>query len=335
MKIDDRTLNQLIVESEDLQADALRDMKASIDDLTEIRHEREGRVDVDEVQRYNAVQRDVVRDTFTSAGPAAKGLLAGAFGAALLGIVAAPAFADTAVDIQILNTASSLENLAVATCGAALGLGFIKDGNAVVKKFAETTMSQHAEHGKAFNAQAAALGGKEQTATNAKYTPVVEQAKPTLQSPADVVKLAATLEEVATDTYLKNLTLLSDNTTKKVMASVMGVESQHLATLLAVQALLAGGAAEVTQPDAKLKPLVDQQFAQVKDVTGAAKLALMLEDIASATYLKALPGLQSKDAILLAGQGFVINMQHAAILHYALGEYPVPETFAKTDKAAF
>ena len=27
-------------------------------------------------------------------------------------------------------------------------------------------------------------------------------------------------------------------------------------------------------------------------------------------------------------------MQHAAILNFVLGEYPVPDTFAKTDKAA-
>jgi len=48
---------------------------------------------------------------------------------------------------------------------------------------------------------------------------------------------------VATQTYNANMVLLDDTDTKALMASVMGVESQHLATLRAVGALLGGGAA--------------------------------------------------------------------------------------------
>ena len=54
--------------------------------------------------------------------------------------------------------------------------------------------------------------------------------------------LAASLEQVATETYLSDLAQLSDTKTKEIMASVMGVECQHLAVLRAVDALLAGGA---------------------------------------------------------------------------------------------
>ncbi|MEA2932091.1 MAG: hypothetical protein QOI56_876, partial [Actinomycetota bacterium] len=138
---------------------------------------------------------------------------------------------DPALDIQILQTASSLENLAVATYGVALTLPFIANGNPVVKKFAETTMMQHGEHNKAFQAQAKALGGKEQTQPNAKYLQVVNDAKPNLKGPGDVVKLAMALEQVATQTYVNNMTLFTDTQSKSVMASVMGVEAQHLATL--------------------------------------------------------------------------------------------------------
>lgn len=60
-----------------------------------------------------------------------------------------------------------------------------------------------------------------------------------------MVKLASSLEKVATDTYLVNLTLLTDMTSKEIMGSVMGVECQHLATLRAVGALLAGGAPQL------------------------------------------------------------------------------------------
>ena len=69
-------------------------------------------------------------------------------------------------------------------------------------------------------------------------------------------------------------------------------------------------------------------------MAGAATLALMLEEIAAATYLSAQSVLTNKDAIMLAGSIQIIDAQHAAILHYVLGEYPVPDVFAKVDKAA-
>ena len=61
------------------------------------------------------------------------------------------------------------------------------------------------------------------------------------------------------------------------------------------------------------------------DVTGIAKLALLLEETAAATC--ALPKIADKDAVQLAGSMQIIDRQHAAILHFVLGEYPVPDTF--------
>ena len=64
------------------------------------------------------------------------------------------------------------------------------------------------------------------------------------------MKLAATLEQVATETYLSDLAQFRSKKAKAVMASVMGVESQHLAVLRAVGALLeGGGAAPHRDPD--------------------------------------------------------------------------------------
>ncbi len=240
MPVDDRDLRALVERSEDLQSDALREARAGLPALREIGQERHGRpVDLDEVRAYNWNRRTFLRNGGLGA-LAVKGLLGTSFGAALVSIVTRPASAQANVDVQILQTAASLENLAVATYGAALGLPFIQE-NAAVTAFAETTMSQHAEHGAAFNAQAVMLGGQPQDQPNPRYAPVVEQAKPTLTDAAKVVELAATLEEVATDTYLANLSLLGDDNTRLLMGSVMGVEAQHLATLRAVGALLAGG----------------------------------------------------------------------------------------------
>lgn len=244
MSIDDRRLGELLVESQDLQSDAVRTAKARIPDLREIGAARRAATpDPAIVARYNDSRRGVLQKLGLGGGAfAARGLFVGGFGAALATIVAKPAAADEALDIQMLQTASSLEILAVATYGAALTLPFIKDGNKVVVAFAETTMKQHDEHNKAFQAQAEALGGKAQTMPNPTYKAVVDEAVPTLKTPLDVVKLAATLEEVASDTYLSDLTQFQDVTSKEIMASVMGVEVQHLATLRAVGALLEANA---------------------------------------------------------------------------------------------
>ena len=60
-----------------------------------------------------------------------------------------------------------------------------------------------------------------------------------------MTKLAATLEQVATDTYLAALPLLTDTRTKALMASVMGVEAQHLAILRTITALFDAGASDL------------------------------------------------------------------------------------------
>ena len=99
------------------------------------------------------------------------------------------------------------------------------------------------------------------------------------------------------------------------------------------EVITAAGEAEVTEPNAELAPVVADMFADVTDVAGAAMLALELEDIAAQTYLSAIPVLESPAAIQLAGSIQIIDQQHQAILLFALGQYPVPEVFQKTDKA--
>jgi rubrerythrin len=255
LKIDDKQLGELIVESQDLQADALRDVKATLPDLAELGRSRRGQpVDLDRVRAFNDGRRRLLRSGGLGLGAlSARGLLGGAFGTALLGIVAKPAHAQADLDIQILQTAASLENLAVATYEAALGLPFFGD-NATVVAFAQTTRDQHAEHGTAFNSQAEALGGEPQNMPNADGAKVVQDAMP-LESYSDVVPLAATLEQVATQTYVSNVSMLEDTTAKEIMASIMGVEAQHLATLRAVGALLEGGAPQLITVEATDGPV--------------------------------------------------------------------------------
>ncbi|MEO5838325.1 MAG: ferritin-like domain-containing protein [Acidimicrobiales bacterium] len=236
MSIDEPALRELIVESQDLQSDAMRTAKVSLPAVADAAADRR-RAGASEGPDVLAHLLDGRRKMLRKLGIGVGGV---GLSATLFNLLASPANALDSIDVQILQTAASLELLAVATYGAALTLPFISGGNPVVLKFAQTTMSQHDEHRQAFQAQTKVLGGVAQTTPNPKYAPVVEAAKPTLKTPADVVKLAATLEQVATETYLADLNMFTDTKSKALMASVMGVEAQHLATLRAVGALLAG-----------------------------------------------------------------------------------------------
>jgi hypothetical protein len=60
-----------------------------------------------------------------------------------------------------------------------------------------------------------------------------------------VVSLAMTLENVAAETYVNFCSMYADANSKKVTASIMGVEAQHVAVLSAVQALLKANAASL------------------------------------------------------------------------------------------
>ncbi len=234
--VDDQAFEELIEESQDLHSDALVVAKATLPDLEDFAADRRqaGPLEVtpSDLAAFNASRSTLINKVKLGIG--------GAVGVGLVTSMFAQkaSAADGGIDVMMLQTAVSLELLAVATYGAALTLPFIKDGNPVIVKFAQTTMGQHDEHRAAFSAQTKALGGTDQTKTNPKYTPVVEAAKPTLKTAADVVKLAATLEQVATETYLNDLNMFTDKTSRVLMASVMGVECQHLATLRAVGALL-------------------------------------------------------------------------------------------------
>lgn len=241
-RLDEPALERLLEESQDLHTDAMSVARTTMPDLADYAADRRrGGHQADDavIEQFDEARKNLIRRISLAIG--------GLFGAGVVSSVFAgtASAADGDIDVMQLQTAVSLELLAVATYGAALTLPFITDGNPVIVKFAQTTMSQHDEHRQAFSAQTKTLGGTDQTKTNPKYTPIVEAAKPTLKAPIDVVKLAATLEQVATETYLADLNRYTDVTSRVLMASVMGVECQHLATLRAVGALLDGGAPDL------------------------------------------------------------------------------------------
>lgn len=92
------------------------------------------------------------------------------------------------------------------------------------------------------------------------------------------------------------------------------------------------GSDAVTEPNGELAPVVDEQFATVTDVAGAAELDL--EMVAALTYLAAIPPLEAAEAIEFAGSIQIVDQQHQSILPSVLGEYPVPDVFQETDESA-
>jgi hypothetical protein len=230
--IDEQRFGELLEESDDLQSDAMKTAHRDLDAYVEAAQE---------------AKFEQAREKTTWLTPS-RLVAAGVAGAGLAAFGASSAFAaDGPTDVMALQTAAGIENLAVFTYKTALSLPFIggSTANGVVKAFAMKTMAQHSDHAAAFNAAAVKLGGKAQTATDPKYTPIVSAAVPTIKGALDVVGLAITLEDVAAQTYVKDVGLVSTADLRQLFASVAGVESQHKAILLAVQALLKGGAPQL------------------------------------------------------------------------------------------
>ena len=95
--------------------------------------------------------------------------------------------------------------------------------------------------------------------------------------------------------------------------------------------LVSAGRPAVTLAPVGLASDVNEQLAATTDAAGATGVALHVERIAAATHLDAVRKLVSEPAILLAGSILSIDHQHISVLLFALGQYPVPETFATAE----
>ena len=148
------------------------------------------RIDEQEIRRYDASRRRLLEKLGLGTGAlVAGGLLHSGIGSLLATVLAAPARADTPLDVQILQTASSLEVLAANTYATALTLPAVKAGPRAVVEFATRTMQRHNEHKLVFQSQTRMLGGKEQHQPNRLYAQVVQQEVPKLDAVADVVSV--------------------------------------------------------------------------------------------------------------------------------------------------
>lgn len=99
-------------------------------------------------------------------------------------------------------------------------------------------------------------------------------------------------------------------------------------------ALKNAGGTPYTDPTPGLTPAVKEMFGKVDSVPKLAQLALTLENTAAATYTKQMGELTSAEALDAVSTIAPVERQHAAILYYVLGQYPVPDTFVKLGKTA-
>jgi len=249
MPYDDKAFAELVEQSQDMQSDAMANVARPIDELVELNFERaaRGEIDMEANQRFAAAHRGAVAASLSGASA----LTAVGAGAVLLGLLASPALAASSPDIQMLQTAASIEKLAVNTYTTAETLPYIGGSmaNSVVAKFVSVTKSQHTQHLAAFNAATARLGGAMQNTPDPTYVPVVDKAVASLKGlSADKGTLAVVglaLENIAAETYVADVPNFTDSQARATTASIMGVEAQHVAVLRAVQALVMAGAPQL------------------------------------------------------------------------------------------
>jgi hypothetical protein len=160
-----------------------------------------------------------------------------------------------------------------------------------------------------------------------------------------VAAVAASLENLAVYAYTAGLSAATAGKLGTVPPAVATfattARSQHAQHAVAWNAVLkANKKAAVTIVNPKLAPTVNADFAKVTDVTGLANLALTLETIAAETYQAETAMLKSSAAIGLSSSIQPVEMQHIAILHYVLGQYPgvlaasgAPLAFSPTSEA--
>lgn len=142
-------------------------------------------------------------------------------GAGLLGPFITAAEAATEGDITILQTAAKSERTAIKAYTDAAGTGLLSPGIlAVAKGF----MADHEAHRDALEGAIKAAGMKPESG-------VVAITYPSFKSESDILKFAETLERGAATAYLASIPTLADRNLAKVAASILGVETTHVAIL--------------------------------------------------------------------------------------------------------
>ncbi len=170
------------------------------------------------------------------------------------------------------------------------------------------------------------------TGTGTGQTPAASEMS---DADASMLKLNASLENLAVFAYGAALEAAPKGQFGKTFPDAVAefakhAMEQHADHATAFNAALTGaGQQAYTDPDPALADTVKSMFAKLDSVTGLATLALTLENTAGATYVKQMGELASPEALSAVATIAPVERQHAAILSYVLGDYPIPDTFVK------
>ncbi|MDA8117197.1 MAG: ferritin-like domain-containing protein [Actinomycetota bacterium] len=171
------------------------------------------------------------------------------------------------------------------------------------------------------------------SASSASQAPATTAAPSRLKGDLLVAALSASLENLGIYAYAAGISAAKAGKLGTVPPAVVNFAqvamAQHKEHTGAWNGILtAAGVRAVTKTDPALTPTVQQAFSKVTDVTGLANLALEIENIAAATYQDATAVLTSKRAVGVAASIQPVELEHAAILNFVLGKYPVPNAFS-------
>ncbi len=160
---------------------------------------------------------------------------------------------DEQMDVTLVRTAASLENLAVTVYGVALGTSDaaklpaeVRLDQAVVA-LAERFQEHHQAHADALNAVLDDAGEDRYTKANEYvFDNVVAKRLPSLTDQTALVHFARDIENVAAGTYAFAASALSTADLRRQMMSIGGVEARHATALALV--LDASGSDAVPRP---------------------------------------------------------------------------------------
>ena len=143
-------------------------------------------------------------------------------------VKAAPMSADTMRDIEVLNAELGGEYFGIAAYDAALGSGLLDAAtSAVAKKF----QSDHKEHAQRLREAVVGVGGDPvEPGTWEQYAS--EHPPPPLESQADVIRYAASLEQGGASAAVAAVGRLSSPEAAQLVASIAGAEAMHWSALL-------------------------------------------------------------------------------------------------------
>ena len=153
-----------------------------------------------------------------------------------------------------------------------------------------------------------------------------------LSGDLQVVAMAASLENSGIATYMAGIKAATAGKLGTVPAAVVTFAetamAQHQDHQKAWNAVLtAAGKKPVTAVDPVIQPTINTALAKVTTITGLAELALLVENTAGQTYQNGLSVIKSAAGIKTAASIQPVEFQHAAILYFVLGKYPVPNAF--------